>query len=141
MGLPTAKKFKQPEDEIDATAALCRGAVCGPCGSFTDDDSLARYASQAEVILVDDGCPFEIIEMLETFQAHNNWKLIRHDSPLGHSRASEHGASIATRPILCLLNSDTVVTPWSWKAVVTELQSNPAIAAAGPLRVGQRHDR
>ncbi|MBA7606546.1 hypothetical protein ES703_13696 [subsurface metagenome] len=58
--------------------------------------------------------------------------MVRHNQARGHSRACEDGARLATRPYLCLLNSDTVVTPWSWLAAKQAFETDPRIAVTGP---------
>ena len=96
-------------------------------------NSLEKFGGDAEVIVVDDGSILEITRrMLGDFCPRNGWKLIRHDTALGHSRASEIGVSASTRPYVCLLNSDTVVTPHSWLGVSRAFDGSPQIAAAGP---------
>jgi GT2 family glycosyltransferase len=50
----------------------------------------------------------------------------------GHSRASEAGVSASTRPYVCLLNSDAIVTPRSWLGMVRAFTDFPQVAVAGP---------
>jgi len=50
----------------------------------------------------------------------------------GHSAACSAGAEIASRPYLCLLNSDTLVTPWCWYTVKEAFEGDSAIGVAGP---------
>lgn len=135
LGLTKRKDFVQPEEEAragseisvivaisDAPAVVLRCLV-----------SLEAYASKVEVILVDDGSTFpETKALLRDIQMRNSWKFIRHESPKGHSRSCEAGARLATRPYLCLLNSDTVVTPWSWEGILRAFESDPNIAVVGP---------
>jgi GT2 family glycosyltransferase len=132
--LPSQKNFQQSEDEAQAGVSISViVAISGPYDIIRRClISLEEYASHSEIILVDDGTPQKVAEMLKGFQASNGCKLIRHDYPLGHSRATEVGARIGTRPLLCLLNSDTVVTPWSWKGIVNAFAMDPKIAVAGP---------
>jgi GT2 family glycosyltransferase len=95
--------------------------------------SLEKYAAQAEIVIVDDGSVLaETEEIIQDFIDRNKWKLIRHEEPFGHSVACEAGASLTTRPYLCLLNSDTVVTPWCWRLVVQTFEHNDNIAVVGP---------
>lgn len=95
--------------------------------------SLERYAPKAEIVLVNDGSKLvETADMIQDFVDRNHWKLVDHEKPLGHSRASEAGADLATRPYLCLLNSDTVVTPWCWRLVKEAFELDERIAVAGP---------
>jgi GT2 family glycosyltransferase len=95
--------------------------------------SLESYASESEVILVDDSSELgETLEVIREFGGRNKWKVIRNEKALGHSGASDAGASLATRPYLCFLNSDTVVTPWCWTPVKNAFEADPSIGAAGP---------
>jgi len=96
-------------------------------------NSLQAFGGNAEVIIVDDGSKLEPVKrMLDDFCSRNGWKLVRQDSALGHSRASEAGVSVSTRPYVCLLNSDTVVTPHSWLGIARAFNDSPQIAVVGP---------
>lgn len=135
LGLPRNREFKQPQSEIDASAAMSiivaihdEPEVVERCLS-----SLERYATKAEVILVDDSSKLDrTVAIVDDFGQRRGWVVIRHSSPKGHSRSCEAGARVATRPYLCLLNSDTVVTPWSWRGVKEAFESDVNIAAVGP---------
>jgi GT2 family glycosyltransferase len=95
--------------------------------------SLEHYAPKAEIILVNDGSKLtETANMIQGFVDRNHWKLVNHERPLGHSQASEAGVDLATRSYLCLLNSDTVVTPWCWRLVKEAFELDERIAVAGP---------
>jgi GT2 family glycosyltransferase len=61
-----------------------------------------------------------------------NRKIIRNNVALGHSAACAAGASVATRPYLCLLNSDTVITPWCWYPIKAVFEQDSLIGVAGP---------
>jgi GT2 family glycosyltransferase len=96
-------------------------------------NSLERFGGDAEVVIVDDGSKLEVLrKMLDAACSRNGWKLVRHSRAMGHSRASEAGISASTRPYVCLLNSDTVISPRSWAGVLGAFQSSPEIAVAGP---------
>jgi GT2 family glycosyltransferase len=74
----------------------------------------------------------ETEDIIQDFIGRNGWRLVRHETPLGHSVACEAGASLATRPYLCLLNSDTVVTPSCWRLLKEVFEHDNNIAVAGP---------
>lgn len=95
--------------------------------------SLERFASSCEVVLVDDGSrKQETLTMIEDFSIRNSWKRIRFENSAGHSRSCEAGASNATRPYLCFLNSDTVVTHRSWHGIISAFEADQAIGIVGP---------
>jgi GT2 family glycosyltransferase len=95
--------------------------------------SLEALAGDAEVIVVDDGSKLAITrQILKEVCARNRWKLVRNDPGLGHSRACEAGVLVSTRPYICLLNSDTVVTPRSWYGVARAFEEGPKVAVVGP---------
>ena len=95
--------------------------------------SLEEYAPESEIVLVDDGSRLtETLGMIARFSSRNGWKVIRREKPLGHSAACGDGARLATRPYLCLLNSDTVVTPWCWRQIKEVFENDPRIGVAGP---------
>jgi GT2 family glycosyltransferase len=135
IGLPTHGTFGQPVDEAESSRDI---SVIVPI--FNSPELLTRclrslemYAPMAEVILVDDGSTTKhTLHVMEDFHRRNNWSLIHNEHSMGHSRACEVGTRRATRSYLCLLNSDTVVTPWSWAAAKRAFESEPRIAVTGP---------
>ena len=133
--LPRNKEFEQSLEDAQASAYLSIIVPVHDAPEVTNRClmSLQKYAPKAEIILVDDASKLEETnKILEDFSSRNNWKLIRHLEPLGHSVACGAGASQATRPYLCLLNSDTVVTPWCWRLITQAFEDNPNIGVAGP---------
>jgi GT2 family glycosyltransferase len=95
--------------------------------------SLEKYAPGSEIILVDDASRLgETLDVIRDFSARNKWKVVRHVKALGHSEACRDGANLATRPYLCLLNSDTVVTPWCWRQIKEVFEQDQKIGVAGP---------
>ncbi len=95
--------------------------------------SLEKYAPESEIILVDDASALgETSKVIRHFSSRNGWKVIRHEKSLGHSEACRAGSNLATRPYLCLLNSDTVVTPWCWRLIQEVFEHDQKIGVAGP---------
>jgi GT2 family glycosyltransferase len=95
--------------------------------------SLERYATNAEIILVDDGSRLpQTRDIIDAFGIRNSWKIIRNTEAKGHSRACETGAELASRKYICLLNSDTVVTPLSWSPILDAFTLDLSIGVAGP---------
>ena len=133
--LPIDKEFMQtPEDALASESFSIIVAVHdAPEVTKRCMVSLQKFAPKAEIILVDDGSQFEETQtLLKEFSNRNSWRLVRHPKPLGHSAACRAGVQQATRPLLCLLNSDTVVTPWCWRPIAQAFQDDPFIAVAGP---------
>jgi GT2 family glycosyltransferase len=96
-------------------------------------DSLQKFAGGAEVIIVDDASTSdEVLQMLGDFRRRNNWRLMRNEKALGHSRASEMGVAVSKKPYACVLNSDAIVTSKSWGGVVRAFESSPQMAVVGP---------
>ena len=96
-------------------------------------ESLQRFAGNAEVIVVDDASSLdEIKQMLKEYCQRNNWRLMRNDKALGHSRASEMGVSVSKKPYVCLLNSDAIVSSRSWSGIAWAFESSSQIAVVGP---------
>jgi GT2 family glycosyltransferase len=128
--------YDLPPDERQATSAI---SVVVPVHDALEVtarcfDSLERFGGEAEIIIIDDGSKLQATrKFLDERCARNGWKLIRNERPMGHSRASEAGVSASSRPYLCLLNSDTVVTPHSWAGVISAFDSSASIAVAGPV--------
>jgi GT2 family glycosyltransferase len=95
--------------------------------------SLEKYAPKAEIVIVDDASSLVATEdVIQDFVGRNRWQLVRHERPYGHSAACEAGVSLTTRPYICLLNSDTVVTPWCWRLTKQAFEGDNNIAVVGP---------
>jgi GT2 family glycosyltransferase len=95
--------------------------------------SLGRFAGQAEIILVDDGSTdHRARTVVEAFSGRYSWLSRRNSQNNYHSGACRSGALLASRPILCFLNSDTVVTQRSWSLCVQALHHQPVLMAVGP---------
>jgi GT2 family glycosyltransferase len=95
--------------------------------------AIRRYGGNAQVILVDDGSRLESTRgLIRQTVEDTSWELIRHDVPTRHSRACEAGGKLATRKYLLFLNSDAIITPWTWLAPSEAFDADPAIAVVGP---------
>jgi len=135
IGLPRTGTFDQPEDEVEASKDI---SVVVPIHDSPDVtrrclDSLEKYGANAEIILVDDGSQLqETVDLLRDYQHRNSWRVIKHNTPLGHSRSCKDGAQVPSTPYLCFLNSDTVITPWSWQGAKEVFEADPKIAVTGP---------
>ncbi len=135
LHFPRDIEFEQSQE--DSQASACVSLVVPIHDAPTDTRrclaSLEKYAPESEIILVDDGSRLtETLELIRHFSTLDGWKVVRHEKPLGHSEACRNGASLVTRPYLCLLNSDTVVTPWCWRLVKEVFEWDQKIGVAGP---------
>ena len=133
--LSCRREYEQSPEDAEASASLSVVVPVHDSPEVTSRclKSLEKYAPKAEIILVDDGSKLEETRaLLSECAVRNGWTLIRHEKSLGHSRACATGSNAATKPYLCLLNSDTVVTPWCWRPIVQALENDPTIGAAGP---------
>jgi GT2 family glycosyltransferase len=128
-------EFEQSPEDVQASASMSIVIPIHDAPAVTQRclASLERYASASEVILVDDASGLaETVEVIRNFSGRNGWKVIRNEKPVGHSEACRAGANLATRPNLCFLDSDTVVTPWCWRRVEEVFEDDPKIGVAGP---------
>jgi len=131
---PSASYFLSPEERSASAAVSVIIAVHdAPVVTARCISSLEKFGGDAEIVVVDDGSKLDAVrQMLDHACSRNHWKLIRHSKATGHSRASEAGVLASERPYICLLNSDTVITPHSWAGLVGAFESSPRIAVAGP---------
>lgn len=135
IGLTLCGTFEQLEDEVEASKDISVIVAIHDSPEVTRRclESIEKYGADAEVILVDDGSQLpETTDLIQDYEHRNGWIVVRHKEPKGHSRSCEAGSRLATRPYLCFLNSDTVVTPWSWRGAKEAFDSDPQIAVTGP---------
>jgi GT2 family glycosyltransferase len=133
--LPEHATFEQPHEErlASASVSIIVPIHDAPLVTRRCLVSLQRCAQNSEIILIDDGSRIvETTNVIREFSDRNGWKVSRNEKAAGHSAACATGARLASRPYLCLLNSDTVVTHRSWRAITEAFASNPSIGVAGP---------
>lgn len=133
--LPCSTAFKGRA--VDASASSCMSVVVpihdAPLVTRRCLASVEKFAALAEVILVDDGSKLHTTQnVIQDFAVRNGWRVVCHDVALGHSRACEAGAALATRSYLCFLNTDTVVTPWCWELMRDAFATDCRIGVVGP---------
>lgn len=135
VGLGQERNLTPSAEEMDASASV---SVVVPIHDSPDVvcrciRSAEKYGGDAEIVLVDDGSKLDsTLGLIEKARHENPWKIIRHDQPLGHSRACQAGIQASDREYICLLNSDAVLTPWSWASAKKAFESDPTIAVTGP---------
>lgn len=135
IGLSNYDNISQPGNEIESSREISIIVPVHDSPDFTRRclKSIEKYGAGAEVILVDDASQLnETVNLINGHQQRNGWQVVRHSKALRHSRACEAGCRLATRRYLCLLNSDVVLTPWSWNGVKEAFESDPKIAVVGP---------
>ena len=135
IGLSRSMDFNQPHHEILASSCISVVIAIHDSPKVTRRclGSIERYGANAEITLVDDGSQLtETADLIRDYQQRNGWTVIRHNKRLGHSRSCEDGSRVATKPYLCFLNSDTVITPWSWRGAKEAFDSDPRVAVTGP---------
>jgi GT2 family glycosyltransferase len=134
-GFPRRRVFRQSDVDAEASAAISIVVPIHDAPMVTRRclASLEKYAPKSEVILVDDASKLaETSEVIQSFADRNSWKVIRHEVARGHSEACRVGGELAARSYLCLLNSDTVVTPWCWRQVIDVFDQDQTIGVVGP---------
>lgn len=135
QGLNSEAEHEMSQEENDASSLISVIIPIHDSPEVTERclSSLERNAKKAEVILVDDGSKQKKTrQVLECAAQKNGWLLDHSYKAKGHSRACERGAGLATRPNLCFLNSDTVVTPFSWAGMIRTLEEDKNIGIVGP---------
>jgi GT2 family glycosyltransferase/SAM-dependent methyltransferase len=87
-----------------------------------------------EVIVVDnaseDGTPAWLQDLASR---DKRVRAIFNKSNLGFAAANNQGIAVAQGAFLCLLNNDTVITPWWLTALIGHLQRNPELGLVGPV--------
>lgn len=134
-GLPRNKVFEQSLEDMQASASFSIVVPIHDAPLVTKRclASLERNATKSEIILLDDGSSLvETTRVIREFSDRNGWKVVWNGEARGHSAACAAGARMASRPYLCLLNSDTVATPWCWRAINRAFEAEAAIGIAGP---------
>lgn len=133
LGIGELPDARPDAAEVEATRAL---SIIVPVHNAPREtrrclDALERFAGHAEVILVDDGSTdADARSVVLEYACRNGWKRHRNEAGSYHSGACTDGVRLATRPILCLLNSDTVVTQCAWSLSIRALQK-----PGGPIAV------
>jgi GT2 family glycosyltransferase len=143
-GLPRDHEFLQPPEQSHASASMSIIVPIHDAPIVTSRclASLSKYAAESEVILVDDASRLaETREVIRDFSAKNGWRVIFHQEARGHSQACDAGARLASRPYICLLNSDTVVTPWCWLPLKEAFDRDTAIGVVGPSTSDSGNDQ
>lgn len=135
LNLRSAGPFSSSQEEKCASASMSVVIAVHDAPEDTQRclNSLEVFGGDAEVIIVDDGSKLQSLkDMLDDFCRRNSWRLLKYKQAVGHSRASEAGVAVSSRPYICLLNSDTILTPHSWLGILQAFEISPQVAVAGP---------
>ena len=137
FGLPGSASFTQPQQEAEACRRISFVVAVHDAPEVTRRclGSLSQYARTGEVILVDDGSTDPVTKrLLEEYVRDQGWPLVVHTISPRPQQVMRGGSGLATREFLCLLNSDTYVTPWGWSAIVNAFLRSDRVAVVGPSR-------
>jgi GT2 family glycosyltransferase len=86
-----------------------------------------------EVVLIDDGSTEQqTIDVIEDYVKKNNWKMIRNEKSIGHSKSCELGVKNTQYENMFLINSDVVLTKNSLNLMTEALNGDEKIAIVGP---------
>jgi len=107
-------------------------ALLEPCLRSVLAD-IARSTLRAEVVVVDDDSTDGSAEMVE--QNFPHVILVRCDRNQGYARANNIGINRASGRTIFLLNSDTIVSPGTLRALLAALERGVDIGAVGPVLV------
>lgn len=135
IGLDARRDYDQPFEEAEASRSMSVVVAIhdAPDVLWRCLVSLEKYAPHAEVILIDDNSDLlETRVLITDFGERNAWNVVRTSTSVGHSRSCEAGARLATREYLCFLNSDAILTPWSWRGIKEAFDADKAVGIAGP---------
>ncbi|MBB3258019.1 glycosyltransferase involved in cell wall biosynthesis [Paraburkholderia bannensis] len=97
-------------------------------------DSLSqrtRYAN-IEILIVDNGSTdARALALLSAYDAKENCRVIRDDSPFNYSALNNRAAALARGAVLCLLNNDIESRDPEWLSILCGYAMQPGIGAVG----------
>lgn len=91
-------------------------------------DSILKYTTFFELILVQEGEDEEITKLLQSYKGA---KFVQNKVPKGFAGAMNTGLIFATGDYYCFLNNDTVVTP-GWLEEMVEAFKDPSVGLVTP---------
>jgi O-antigen biosynthesis protein len=95
---------------------------------------LAHTPLPVTVIIIDDASDAHVAGWLRTLErAEPRVQLLRNEQNCGFLRSVNRGISASTAPFVCLLNSDTVVTPGWLEGMLRCAESDARIAVVNPV--------
>lgn len=97
--------------------------------------SVIQHMQPADrIIVVDDGSETQTAQIIDRIaETSQQVTVIRHDEPIGYTRAANVGLKTSEADLVILLNSDTIVTPnWSRKLLQVASQGT-YVGIVGPM--------
>ncbi len=88
---------------------------------------------QHRLIIVNDGSNEATSRYLREHCEGAGAQLIANATPRRYTRAANQGLAASSAPYVCLLNSDTIVTPNWLNRMLDSMQAGERVGAAGPL--------
>ena len=131
----TQNFFANSEDEVRASEQFSIVVPVHDSPEVTERcfRSLSRYGAKSQIVVVDDGSALDQTKsLIDDWCQKNSWLTVRNEQPVGHSRASEMGVQMSDRPIVCLLNSDAMLTQHVFAPIADEFGRRPGVGAVGP---------
>jgi GT2 family glycosyltransferase/glycosyltransferase involved in cell wall biosynthesis len=120
-------------EPLTADIVVCvRDALDDATACFS---SVLRYTDpRHRLIIVDDGSESACAKWFRSFaQSVPGVELVRHERPLGYTKAANIGLRQTSAELVILLNSDTIVTPNWLERLLACAESDPKIGIFGPL--------
>jgi GT2 family glycosyltransferase len=94
----------------------------------------ATTSRNLDIVVVDNQSSDQTRDIIRSF---SNVELIETGANLGFAPAMNLAMQIASRPFICLLNPDTLVSPFALDRLATFLEENRSVAAVGPRLVDE----
>jgi glycosyltransferase involved in cell wall biosynthesis len=93
--------------------------------------SIQKHASEAEVILLDDGSSDETWEWMQQVEteANNKTRILRSEERVGHTILYDKGIELATNDIVGILHADMIIGPMYIENMLKHLQPGKVVCA------------
>ena len=95
-------------------------------------ESIHETYTGCRVILVDNGSSDEDIETAQRVLERYPSKLIRNGENLGFAKAMNIGLAETDASYMCILNNDTIISPFAFYRMLNYMDADPSLAIVGP---------